>query len=67
MEEAEINTLINQSINELPKRCRAVVVLCWFEGLKYSQCAEKLEISVKTVENQMSIAINYFSNENHRF
>ncbi|WP_394340501.1 sigma factor-like helix-turn-helix DNA-binding protein [Mangrovibacterium diazotrophicum] len=38
-------------------RCRTVYILCWFEGLKYSECADRLGISVKTGKNQMAIAI----------
>jgi len=57
VEEAEITARVNKSINELPERCREVFILCRFEGLKYSQCAEQLNISVKTVESQMAIAL----------
>lgn len=57
LEEAELNDRINKSINELPEKCREVFVLCRFEGLKYSQVAAKLNISVKTVEMQMGIAL----------
>jgi RNA polymerase sigma-70 factor (ECF subfamily) len=57
VEEAEVHARINKSINELPERCREIFILCRFEGLKYSQCAEKLNISVKTVESQMAIAL----------
>jgi RNA polymerase sigma-70 factor (ECF subfamily) len=57
LEEAELNARINQSINELPEKCREIFLLCRFEGLKYSQIAEKLNISVKTVEMQMGIAL----------
>lgn len=57
LEEAELNDRINKSINELPEKCREVFVLCRFDGLKYSQIAEKLNISVKTVEMQMGIAL----------
>jgi RNA polymerase sigma-70 factor (ECF subfamily) len=57
LEEAELNDRVNQSINELPEKCREIFLLCRFEGLKYSQIAEKLNISVKTVEMQMGIAL----------
>ncbi|MDX9883603.1 MAG: RNA polymerase sigma-70 factor [Prolixibacteraceae bacterium] len=57
MEEAELNNRINQSISELPEKCREIFLLCRFEGLKYNQIAEKLNISVKTVEMQMGIAL----------
>lgn len=57
IEEAELNDRINRSINALPEKCREVFVLCRFEELKYSQIAERLNISVKTVEMQMGIAL----------
>lgn len=57
IEEAELNNRINLSIQQLPEKCRQVFVLCRFEDLKYTEIAEKLEISVKTVEMQMGIAL----------
>lgn len=57
VEEAELNARLNRAISELPEKCREVFLLCRFEGLKYSQVAEKLNISVKTVEMQMGIAL----------
>jgi RNA polymerase sigma-70 factor (ECF subfamily) len=57
IEEAELNDRINASINQLPEKCSEVFLLCRFEGLKYSEIAEKLGVSVKTVEMQMGIAL----------
>jgi RNA polymerase sigma-70 factor, ECF subfamily len=57
VEEAELNDWINASINQLPDKCREVFLLCRFEGLKYVEIAQKLNISVKTVEMQMGIAL----------
>ena len=57
LEEAELNDRINRCIEQLPDKCREIFLLCRFEGLKYSQIAEKLNISVKTVEMQMGIAL----------
>jgi len=62
IEESEVNDTINKAINELPEKCREVFVLCRHEGLKYSQIAERLNISVKTVEMQMGIAIKKMRN-----
>lgn len=47
---------INTAINRLPARCRLIFKLIKEDGLKYAEVARLLEISVKTVENQMTIA-----------
>ncbi len=47
---------INQEINKLPKKCKAIFILVKEEELKYNEVATLLNISVKTVEAQMSIA-----------
>ena len=57
IEEAELNARINKAINELPEKCREIFILCRFEELRYSEIANRLEISVKTVEMQMGIAL----------
>jgi RNA polymerase sigma-70 factor (ECF subfamily) len=57
VEESELNELINSSINKLPEKCREIFLLCRFEELKYSEIAQKLNISVKTVEMQIGIAL----------
>jgi len=57
VEEAELNDKINIAINKLPDKCREIFILCRFENLKYSDIAKKLNISVKTVEMQMGIAL----------
>jgi RNA polymerase sigma-70 factor, ECF subfamily len=57
VEESELNDRINNSINQLPEKCREIFFLCRFEGLKYAEIAEKLNISVKTVEMQIGIAL----------
>ena len=48
---------IEDIINRLPGRCRLIFRLVKEEGLRYREVAELLNISVKTVENQMTIAL----------
>jgi len=43
-------------VDMLPKRCREIVLLSKEDGLKNREIAEKLEISIKTVEAQLRIA-----------
>jgi RNA polymerase sigma-70 factor (family 1) len=49
--------LIEEEIENLPKQCKEVFLLGKKEGLKYKEIADKLNISIKTVERHMSIAL----------
>jgi len=44
-------------LNELPEQCRTIFQMSRFDELKYREIADKLGISVKTVENQMGKAL----------
>ena len=57
MEYSELENFLNRVIEALPEKCRLVFVLNRFEQLSYKEVAAKLDISVKTVENQMSKAL----------
>lgn len=57
LEEQELESRIIDSMNSLPDRCREIFMLNRFEGNKYAEIAEKMNISVKTVETQMSKAL----------
>lgn len=57
MEEKELQARIEQALDRLPPKCRTIFILSKFEGMKYRQIAEHLNLSVKTVENQMGIAL----------
>lgn len=60
-EECEERSLIEArlwtAIDSLPERCREVFLLSKRDGLKYKEIADKLNVSIKTVENQMSKAL----------
>ena len=53
----EMERLVRDAINSLPKRCRDIFLLSRMKGLKYREISEKLGISVNTVECQMGIAL----------
>lgn len=57
IEEAEINDRINRGLNSLPERCREIFIMSRFEQMKNKEIATRLNISVKTVEMQISIAL----------
>lgn len=57
--EKELNNKINKVINELPEKCKEVFLLNRYEDLKYKEIADKLSISIKTVETQMSKALKH--------
>lgn len=53
----EMMRQIRQAINNLPPRCRIIFKLVKEDGLKYKEVAELLQLSVKTIEAQMAIAL----------
>jgi len=53
----ELENRFREALNELPEQCRTVFQLSRFEDLKYKEIADKLDISVKTVENHMGKAL----------
>ena len=53
----ELEDKLRHAMNELPRQCRTIFQLSRFEGLKYHEIAQELNISVKTVENQMGKAL----------
>jgi len=53
----ELEKKIHLALNELPEQCRTIFQMSRFDELKYREIADKLGISVKTVESQMSKAL----------
>jgi len=54
---SELEDRIYKALTKLPEQCRLVFKLSRFEELKYAEIAEQLNISIKTVENQMGKAL----------
>jgi RNA polymerase sigma-70 factor (ECF subfamily) len=57
IEYKELNEIVTNSINELPLKRRNIYLMSRNDGLTYKQIAEKLNISVKTVESHMRLAL----------
>lgn len=53
----ELEGRLGEAMNELPEQCRTIFQLSRFEELRYREIADRLGISVKTVENQMGKAL----------
>lgn len=56
----ELSKVINKALNSLPERCQQIFKMSRYEGLKYQEIAEKLSISIKTVEANMGKALKHF-------
>lgn len=63
---AELIKLIREQVNQLPEKTRQVFLLSFEEGLKPSQIAERLSVSVKTVKNQKLSAIKLLRSALHQ-
>lgn len=57
--EPDIAEKIDKAVNSMPERRLEIFKLSREEGLKYKEIAERLDISVKTVEAQMGLALKY--------
>lgn len=57
MERADLQKLIETAIRKLPEKCRIVFLLSREEELTYAEISRQLNISVKTVENQIAKAL----------
>jgi RNA polymerase sigma-70 factor (ECF subfamily) len=54
----ELKEAIGRAIDHLPERCKLIYSLAKIEQLKYKEIAEILDISVKTIDHQLTIAIH---------
>ena len=52
----ELEMKFREALNELPEQCRTVFQMSRFEDMKYREIADKLDISIKTVEKHMGKA-----------
>ncbi|WP_102408998.1 RNA polymerase sigma-70 factor [Parabacteroides bouchesdurhonensis] len=57
LEYKELQDLINQTLLQLPERRLRIFKMHRFEGMKYAEIASALSLSVKTVEAEMTKAL----------
>lgn len=53
----EVQHIFEESMKNLPESCREIFLMSRVEGLSNKEIAEKLDISVRTVENQIYRAL----------
>ena len=56
-EVSELSQTLSRLINELPPRCRRIFIMNRFEGKKNREIAAELNLSIRTVETQISKAL----------
>ncbi|HOP30791.1 MAG TPA: RNA polymerase sigma-70 factor [Spirochaetota bacterium] len=61
--EPDIDALIQKAIDKLPGKCKQIFVMNKFHGKKQKAIANELNISINTVECQMSIAYKKLKEE----
>ena len=54
---SELEQQLNVALSELPEQCRTIFQMSRFEELKYQEIADRLGLSIKTIENQMGKAL----------
>lgn len=57
VEQVEMGKQITAAVNSLPEKCRLVFVMAKYDGYSHKEIAEKMNISTKTVENQIGKAL----------
>jgi len=57
LDSKELEAILEQALEALPLQCRTIFTMKRFGEFSNEEVAEKLHISVKTVENQMTIAL----------
>lgn len=63
LEYKELQELINRTLRKLPERRLRIFRMHRFEGMKYAEIASALSLSVKTVEAEMSKALQILRKE----
>ena len=53
----DINHFINEAIDQLPPRCKEIFILSRIEHKSHQEIARQLNLSTKTIESQLTIAL----------
>lgn len=59
VKDKELNDMLVSLVSPLPKRCREIFMLSRVAHLSNDEIAEKLHVSKRTVQNQITLALKY--------
>jgi RNA polymerase sigma-70 factor (ECF subfamily) len=57
----ELSSQINSAVDQLPERCKVIFKLAKEDKLKYKEIASLLQVSIKTIDNQIATAVKKIS------
>jgi RNA polymerase sigma-70 factor (family 1) len=64
---SELESLIHAALKKLPREIEEAYRMNRYEGLKYHEIAEKLNVSVRTIEDRIGKALCLLRNELHDY
>lgn len=67
LKEKDIEQILNEALQALPERCREILIKHKIEGMRQKDIAKELNISSKTVENQLTIAYRKLREELEKY
>ena len=56
----ELTLAIERAISELPEKCRAVFMLCRYDGLSTTEISQRMKISERMVQKHLARALSHF-------
>lgn len=57
IEYKQLSKAIQEAVDSLPEKCKNVFIMSRYDGFSHREIAEKMNISVKTIENHIAVAI----------
>ncbi len=59
----ELSDKLYLALEELPPKCKQIFKMSRLDGLKHKDIADRLDLKVKTIENQIGIALKFLKNQ----
>jgi len=59
----ELQDKLFEVLEMLPTKCKQIFIMSRFEGMKHQEIADNLDLKVKTIENQIGIALKFLKTQ----